>query len=65
MSGGGVFNHEGQLIGVMVRATTLNGEPVLRAVRMRYIVEKLHDYFYSLTIPDQNKLKPFISGELD
>lgn len=65
MSGGGAFNDEGQLIGVMVRATTLNEEPVLRAVRMRYIVEKLHDYFNSLTIPDQNKLKPFISGELN
>jgi hypothetical protein len=65
MSGGGVFNADGQLIGVMVRATTLNGEPVLRAIRMSFVVQKLHDFYNHLTTTDKNKLQPFISGELD
>jgi hypothetical protein len=65
MSGGGVFNADGQLIGVMVRATVLNDEPVLRAIRMSYIVQKLNDFYNALTLSDKNKLQPFISGELN
>jgi hypothetical protein len=65
MSGGGVFNADGKLIGVMVRATTLHGEPVLRAIRMSYVVQKLHDFYDTLKISDKNKLHPFISGELN
>jgi hypothetical protein len=65
MSGGGVFNADGQLIGVMVRATTLHGEPVLRAIRMSYITQKLNGFYNTQTISDKNKLQPFISGELN
>lgn len=65
MSGGGVFNADGQLLGVMVRATVLNGEPVLRVVRMGYIVQKLNAFYNALSISDKNKIGPFISEELN
>jgi hypothetical protein len=65
MSGGGVFNANGQLLGIMVRGTALNGEPILRVVRMSYIVQKLNDFYDSLSLADKNKIRPFISGELN
>jgi hypothetical protein len=65
MSGGGVFNTEGQLLGIMVRATELNGKPVLRVIRMTYIIQKLNVFYDALTIAEKNKIKPFISGELN
>ncbi|TCC90099.1 serine protease [Pedobacter frigiditerrae] len=64
MSGGGVFNRNGQLLGIMVRATQLNGQPILRVVRIKYIKQKLISFYTSLSITDQAKLRPFISGEL-
>lgn len=65
MSGGGVFNANGQLLGIMVRATTLEGDPVLRVVRLKYIKTKLLNFYQKLTITNQNKFRPFISGELN
>lgn len=65
MSGGGVFNEDGQLLGVMVRATTFNGQPILRVVRMSYIVHTLTSFYNALSISNKNKLQPFISGELN
>ncbi len=65
MSGGGVFNADGQLLGVMVRATTLNGEPILRVVRMSYIVQKINNFYQTLALSDKNKIVPFLRGELN
>lgn len=65
MSGGGVFNTEGQLLGIMVRATDLNGEPILRVVKMSYIVQKMKDCFNSLSASNKERVRPFISGELN
>jgi len=65
MSGGGVFNTDGQLLGIMVRATKLNGKPVLRVVRITYIKQKMNAFYNTLTVTNKNKMKPFISGELD
>lgn len=65
MSGGGVFNADGQLLGVMVRATILNGEPILRVVRMSYVVQKLTAFYNTLSLTDKNKIEPFISGEIN
>lgn len=65
MSGGGVFNSDGQLLGVMVRATVLNGEPILRVVRMSYVVQKLNTFYNTLSISDKDKIRPFVSGELN
>ena len=65
MSGGGVFNFDGQLLGIMVRATRLNDEPVLRVVRITYIRQKMNSFYNILSEPDKNKIRPFISGELN
>lgn len=65
MSGGGVFNVDGQLLGVMVRATDLNGEPILRVVRMKFIKQKINAFFNTLSASEKNKIRPFISGELN
>lgn len=65
MSGGGVFNADGQLLGIMVRSTELNGKPVLRVVRMSYIVQKLNNFYNTLSTSDKNKIGPFIRGELN
>ncbi len=65
MSGGGVFNASGQLLGVMVRATALNGEPILRVVRMKFIKQKINTFYNSLSTTEKNKIRPFISGELN
>ena len=64
MSGGGVFNSEGQLLGISVRAITLNNEPLLRVVRITYVRDKLLTFYNKLSTTDKNKLRPFISGEL-
>lgn len=65
MSGGGVFNENGQLLGVMVRAAELNAEPVLRVVRISYIKQKINLFYNSLSVLNKNKISPFISGELN
>lgn len=65
MSGGGVFNVNGQLIGMMVRATELNGEPILRVVRMKFIKQKMDGFYNKLSTSDKNKINPFVSGELN
>ncbi|RAJ25134.1 trypsin-like peptidase [Gelidibacter algens] len=64
MSGGGVFNSEGQLLGISVRATVLNNEPILRVVKMTYIWNKLSSFYNNLSTTDKNKLLPFVNGEL-
>ncbi len=64
MSGGGVFNSQGQLLGISVRATTLGNEPILRVIRITYIKDKLSSFYNNLSSTDKNKLHPFISGEL-
>lgn len=64
MSGGGVFNANGQLLGIMVRATKLNGEPILRVVRITYMKERIKSFYNFLTISDRIKIEPFINGEV-
>jgi len=65
MSGGGVFNTDGQLLGIMVRATKLNGKPLLRVVRITYIKQKMNTFYNALSMTNKNKMRPFISGELN
>lgn len=64
LSGGGVFNINGQLLGIMVRATKLNGKPVLRVVRITYIKQKINAFYNALPDFQKNKIRPFIIGEL-
>lgn len=65
MSGGGVFNTSGQLVGIMVRASDKEGAPnIVRAVRISYVRKKLSDYFETLSDEQKDRVRPFISGEL-
>ncbi|MCL3782227.1 serine protease [Prolixibacteraceae bacterium JC049] len=64
MSGGGVFNKEGQLIGIMVRATKLNNEPILRVVRLSYIRSKIITFYNTLSSSDRTKFSFYIGEEL-
>lgn len=64
MSGGGVFNSEGQLVGISVRATTLNSQPIVRVIRITYIRQELASFYNNLPSTDKDKLRPFIHGEL-
>ncbi|MEN7550526.1 trypsin-like peptidase domain-containing protein [Rapidithrix thailandica] len=65
MSGGGVFNLEGQLLGIMVRASDAEKAPkIIRVVKVTYIKSKMLGYYNGLSQTGQEKLRPFISGEL-
>ncbi len=65
MSGGGVFNAEGQLLGMMVRASDqANAPKIIRVVKISHIRSKMSTYFNTLSDSNKNKVKPFISGEL-
>lgn len=65
MSGGGVYNSAGQLLGIMVRASDTEKAPkIIRVVKLTYIKEKMVSYFNSLSQAEQSKIRPFISGEL-
>ena len=64
MSGGGVFNSKGQLLGIMVRATNLDTQPLIRVVRITYIKEKLTSFYHSLSPSNQHLIRPFINGEI-
>jgi len=65
MSGGGVFNSEGQLLGIMVRATDSLEAPLVRVVRMSYITEKLNQFYDALPGSDKASLKRFLGSEVD
>jgi hypothetical protein len=65
MSGGGVFNSEGQLLGIMVRASDKESAPkIIRVVKLSYIKSKMVQYYNGLPESGKNKIRPFISGEL-
>lgn len=65
MSGGGVFNNSGKLLGVMVRASTSsNAKNIVRVVKMDYIRNKMIDFFNSLSSSNKEIIGPFISGEI-
>jgi hypothetical protein len=65
MSGGGAFNSEGQLLGIIVRASdTENAVRIIRFIRITYIKSKVNDFYSGLSQTDKDKLSPFISGEL-
>jgi hypothetical protein len=65
MSGGGVFNAKGQLLGVMVRGTVLNEQPILRVVRVKYIKDTFKLFFNGLFQDEQDYLRGFVGLELD
>ena len=64
MSGGGVFNKNGQLIGIIVRGTSNANLPIVRCIRMTYIVETLALNFRSADENVQKKVKPFLDRKI-
>jgi hypothetical protein len=65
MSGGGVFNAEGQLLGIMVRGTEINDQPIVRVVRVSYIKATFERFYQTLFQDEQDYLKQFIGSELE
>lgn len=65
MSGGGVFNAQAQLLGIMVRASDSENAPkIIRVVKVSYIKSMMVAYYNSLSETNKSKIRPFISGEL-
>lgn len=65
MSGGGVFNSNGQLLGIMVRASdTENAPKIIRVVKIAHIKSKLIQFYNELSQNEKDKLLPFLSGEI-
>lgn len=63
MSGGGVFNSSGQLLGIMVRASQHTPE-IIRVVKAAFIRSEMIRFYNTLPESDKEKIRPFISGEL-
>lgn len=61
MSGGGVFDRNGRLVGIMVRASEKrDGQQYVRAVRMTYVVSRLTAAFQALDQSEQALLRPYL-----
>lgn len=61
MSGGGVFDRNGRLVGIMVRASEKHrGQQYVRAVRMTYVVSRLTTAFQALDQGQQAVLGPYL-----
>ncbi len=63
MSGGGVFNQEGHLLGIMVRATDALEKGYIRAVRMSYVVAQVRQA-WEASPADREKLAPYLNEEI-
>ncbi|QHV96660.1 trypsin-like peptidase domain-containing protein [Spirosoma endbachense] len=65
MSGGGVFNSAGHLLGIMVRASDqANAPPIIRVVKVSHIHSKMIEFYHRMSESDKRKLLPFIGGEI-
>lgn len=65
MSGGGVFNSQGQCLGIMVRASNTNGAlEIIRVIRIAFIRNKLIQFYQSLPETAKSKFIPFLRGEI-
>ncbi len=65
MSGGGVFNSEGQLLGIMVRGSDQEKSPkIVRVVKIAFIQSKMSVLYKGSPETVKVKIRPFISGEL-
>lgn len=65
MSGGGVFNTNGELLGIVVRGAALNGQSMVRVVRMSYIQNNIETFFRTLYQDEKNFLKQFFGDEIN
>ena len=66
MSGSGVFDLEGRLVGVLVRGSTESNAPmhIVRAVRVPFIAGRIHETFESLEAEQRLAVQPFLDSNL-
>ncbi len=63
MSGGGVFNRDGRLVGIIVRVTEAHSLPIhTRAVRLTYIKRRIEDALDALPDREQAAVSAFLAG---
>jgi hypothetical protein len=61
MSGGGVYNREGQQVGILVRASKkYNGKQYIRAVRMKFVVDSLMSAYERLSDSEKAIISPYL-----
>ncbi|GMQ31542.1 hypothetical protein Aconfl_41870 [Algoriphagus confluentis] len=66
MSGGGVFNFQGQLLGIMVRASNEKKAPkIIRVVKVEYILKRLQLFLSTLNEEEKAYLLIFLQRELE
>jgi hypothetical protein len=65
MSGGGAFNSDGQLLGIMVRGSDAENAPrVIRVVKITHIKSKLTEFYNGLSQTNKEKINSLINGEI-
>ncbi len=66
MSGGGVFDLGGRLVGVLVRGSTETDAPmhIVRAVRVPFIAGRIRETLENLEVEQQLAVKPFLDSSL-
>jgi len=65
MSGGGAFDMEGRLVGITIRKSLANVKvPIVRIVRMDYVVSNMHETLENLTEETQTAIIPFLDRSL-
>ncbi len=65
MSGGGVFDSDGRMVGVLVRASVEEVQtPIVRAVRMTHIVEELRAEYAGLNAEQMAAIHPFLDTDI-
>lgn len=65
MSGGGVFDEDGILVGIIVRASDeRGGVQYVRAVRMTYVVGKLLAAFDALPADEKEAVRPYLEQDV-
>jgi len=65
MSGGGAFNRQGQLVGIMVRMSLADVKtPIVRIVRMDHVVSKMHETIENMSVSELALISPYLDRSL-
>jgi hypothetical protein len=63
MSGGGVFDRAGSLVGILERASyEYNGKQYVRVVRMTYVVARINSVFEALSDSERAVVSPYLEA---
>jgi hypothetical protein len=65
MSGGGVFDRSGSLVGILERASyEYEGKQYVRVVRMTYVVARINSAFEALSDSERAVVSPYLEAML-